>query len=316
MDIHIRKSETNDSKVFQNVCFEAYRDAYVYEELGFTEDLLSREIFFNDSITSYFSELVTPAEGKFSYVAVVNNAVVGGVIVDTKDAYHISGFYVKPEFQGKGVGHRLWEQAETVLRDYTAKLSVHAHAYRAVNFYFKQGFVIDNQYPREVTRWDEWPKEKKFLTLCMIRPGSNLKTQTQPLISDKVRLYADGGSRGNPGPSAGGYVLVDGSENVITKNGKYLGITTNNQAEYHSLKGGLEMASQLGIKELDIYMDSLLVVNQMKGVYKIRNRDLWPIHESIKKLLPRFKAVTFNHIPRELNKLADTVVNETLDSHR
>ena len=131
---------------------------------------------------------------------------------------------------------------------------------------------------------------------------------------EKAKMYTDGGSRGNPGPSAGGYVILDMDNNVVTSNGKYLGITTNNQAEYHSLKGGVEMAINLGIAELDVYMDSLLVINQMKGIYKIKNRDLWPIHDAISKLLPKFRKVTFTHVPRELNKLADAVVNETLDA--
>jgi ribonuclease H / adenosylcobalamin/alpha-ribazole phosphatase len=63
-----------------------------------------------------------------------------------------------------------------------------------------------------------------------------------------------------------------------------------------------------------VYMDSLLVVNQMKGVFKIRNRDLWPIHQSIREVVSKFEHVTFTHVPRELNKLADSVVNKTLDS--
>lgn len=136
--------------------------------------------------------------------------------------------------------------------------------------------------------------------------------------SSKVRkvlkLYADGGSRGNPGPSASGFVLMDEHDNVIKKSGVYLGITTNNQAEYHSLKFGLEEAYKLNASEVHAYMDSLLVVNQMKGIYKIKNRDLWPLHEAIQALVDRFKKVTFTHVPRELNKLADSEVNDTLDA--
>lgn len=131
----------------------------------------------------------------------------------------------------------------------------------------------------------------------------------------EATLYADGGSRGNPGPSAGGFAILDMENNVVITSGKYLGITTNNQAEYHSLKGGIEEAVRRNIKELHVFMDSLLVVNQMVGIYKIKNRDLWPIHQAIKELLPRFDKVTFQHVPRELNKLADSIVNETLDEH-
>lgn len=134
-----------------------------------------------------------------------------------------------------------------------------------------------------------------------------------PVGVEEMKLYTDGGSRGNPGPSAGGFALLDMEDNVVKTSGKYLGITTNNQAEYHSLKGGLEAARDLHARRVHVFMDSLLVINQMKGVYKIRNRDLWPIHQAIKDLLANFEQVTFTHVPRELNKLADSIVNETLD---
>ncbi len=129
-----------------------------------------------------------------------------------------------------------------------------------------------------------------------------------------VKLFSDGGSRGNPGPSASGFVLLDEHDTVILKSGVYLGITTNNQAEYQSLKFGLEQARKLGAQEVEVYMDSLLVINQMKGVFKVKNRDLWPIHEAIKELAKSFKSVTYAHVPRELNKLADAEVNQTLDA--
>lgn len=143
------------------------------------------------------------------------------------------------------------------------------------------------------------------------KPAAPSKAQD---IHKYVKLYADGGSRGNPGPSASGYALLDAGDNIVEKSGQYLGITTNNQAEYQALKLGLEEARKFGAREIDVYMDSLLVVNQMKGVFKVRNRDLWPIHDAIKELVSQFSKITFTHIPRELNKLADGEVNETLDA--
>lgn len=130
----------------------------------------------------------------------------------------------------------------------------------------------------------------------------------------KVILYADGGSRGNPGPSASGYVLFDEDEQILQQSGEYLGITTNNQAEYQAVKLGLVKAKAIGAREVDVYLDSLLVVNQMKGIFKVKNRDLWPIHQAIKDLLPSFQEVTFTHVPREMNKLADAEVNKVLDA--
>ncbi len=139
------------------------------------------------------------------------------------------------------------------------------------------------------------------------------ETNKDTTFPTEVKLFTDGGSRGNPGPSAGGYVILDMDDNLLYGNGKYLGITTNNQAEYHSLKGGLEKLCELQVNVVHVYMDSLLVVNQMKGVYKIKNRDLWPIYQAIKDLLPTFKEVEFNHVLREFNKLADEQVNIVLD---
>lgn len=130
----------------------------------------------------------------------------------------------------------------------------------------------------------------------------------------EVQLYADGGSRGNPGPSASGYVLLDMDGNIVHSEGVFLGITTNNQAEYQALKFGLEAALRLQARSVRVYMDSMLVVNQMKKIFKVKNRDLWPIHDAIQQLLPKFEKITFDHVPRELNKLADAEVNRCLDT--
>lgn len=130
----------------------------------------------------------------------------------------------------------------------------------------------------------------------------------------EVQLYADGGSRGNPGPSASGYVLLDMDGNAVHEQGVFLGITTNNQAEYQALKFGLEAALRHQARSVHVYMDSMLVVNQMKKIFKVKNRDLWPIHDAIQQLLPKFEKVSFDHVPRELNKLADAEVNKCLDA--
>ncbi|HVX23911.1 MAG TPA: reverse transcriptase-like protein [Candidatus Saccharimonadales bacterium] len=132
---------------------------------------------------------------------------------------------------------------------------------------------------------------------------------------DEVKIFADGGSRGNPGPSASGFVVLDMEDNVLVDKGVYLGVTTNNQAEYTALKLALEECQKMGAKEVHVYMDSLLVVNQMKGIFKIRNRDLWPIHDAIKTLAKQFQKIGFQHVPREFNKLADAAVNRALDEH-
>ena len=131
--------------------------------------------------------------------------------------------------------------------------------------------------------------------------------------AEYVKIFTDGGSRGNPGPSASGFVLLDREDSVLVDKGVYLGITTNNQAEYTALKLALEEARKMGAKEVEVYMDSLLVINQMKGIFKVKNRDLWPIHDAIQQLAKGFNHISFSHVPRELNKLADAAVNRALD---
>jgi ribonuclease HI len=131
--------------------------------------------------------------------------------------------------------------------------------------------------------------------------------------AEKVKVFADGGSRGNPGPSASGFVILDMEDKVLVDKGVYLGITTNNQAEYTALKLALEECQRLFVHDVQVYMDSLLVVNQMNGIFKIKNRELWPIHDAIKQLSNQFKHITFQHVPREFNKLADAAVNRALD---
>lgn len=126
-------------------------------------------------------------------------------------------------------------------------------------------------------------------------------------------VYSDGGSRGNPGPSAAGFVVLNQDRSVVDQGGEYLGITTNGQAEYHGVRLGLEAARRAGLRRVDFYIDSMMVVNQMNGLYSVKNRELWPIHERIRELVRQFDTVRFSHVRREMNTLADGMVNKTLD---
>jgi mutator protein MutT len=148
-------------------------------------------------------------------------------------------------------------------------------------------------------------KEKELI-------GNDVTNATDPT---KVIVYSDGGSRGNPGPSAAGFVVMDDREHVLHEGGMYLGITTNNIAEYHGVRLGLEKALDMGARVVDFRIDSLLVVNQMNGIYKIKNRELWPINERIRELAAKFDKVSFTHVNREFNQLADGMVNKILNAH-
>ena len=142
----------------------------------------------------------------------------------------------------------------------------------------------------------------------------DVNNEKNTTYSDAI-IYTDGGSRGNPGPSACGFVVMDASQNILARGGEYLGITTNNQAEYHGVRLGLEKALDMGLKKIEFKLDSMLVVNQMNGLYTIKNRDLWPINERIRNLMSHFDKVSFHHVLREFNQLADTEVNHVLDEH-
>ena len=127
-------------------------------------------------------------------------------------------------------------------------------------------------------------------------------------------VYSDGGSRGNPGPAACGFVLLTPAGNLREKCGKYLGVATNNQAEYQGLLEGLRAAIHHKVVNLSCFLDSELIVKQMTGEYRIKDPILRKIALfEIAPLRQKFKSLSFSHIPREKNKEADLLVNETLD---
>ncbi|MDA2936301.1 ribonuclease HI family protein [Patescibacteria group bacterium AH-259-L05] len=130
----------------------------------------------------------------------------------------------------------------------------------------------------------------------------------------KLIVYTDGGARSNPGPSGAGVVIYDKNRKVLKKYAEFLGKGTNNQAEYKALILGLEKAKKLGADELDCYLDSKLVVEQLNQKYKIKNPALGSLFIKVWNLLQNFKTVNFYHIPREKNKIADTLVNQAIDN--
>lgn len=130
----------------------------------------------------------------------------------------------------------------------------------------------------------------------------------------RFTLYADGASRHNPGPSGAGAALVDAEGNVVAELMRFLGDTTNNVAEYTALILGLEEARRRGIVALDIRMDSRLVVEQMRGNWKIKHPNMVPLAARAIRLLSEFPGgVDIRHIPREENTIADVLSNRAID---
>jgi len=135
----------------------------------------------------------------------------------------------------------------------------------------------------------------------------------------KINFFTDGGSRGNPGPSAYGFVIKE--ENyILYEEGKAIGIATNNIAEYTAVLKALEWLienkSKLeGVEQINAFMDSLLVCQQLKGIYKVKKPHLLSIMNKIRETENKLGvSITYRHIPRELNKEADKMVNIALDS--
>jgi ribonuclease HI len=131
-----------------------------------------------------------------------------------------------------------------------------------------------------------------------------------------MTIFADGGSRGNPGPAASGAVVYDEHGEVLREIGTYLGIATNNVAEWTGLITGIEAALELGATDITVRLDSELVVKQLSGVYRVKHPGLIPLHAKARTLLRKFAHVDVGHVPRKQNAAADAVVNQTLDAQR
>ncbi|TZE81872.1 ribonuclease HI family protein [Calorimonas adulescens] len=127
-----------------------------------------------------------------------------------------------------------------------------------------------------------------------------------------LKIHTDGGSRGNPGKAGIGVVLEreNGEKEEIYK---YIGVTTNNIAEYTALKTALLRAIELGEKDVSVFMDSELVVKQIKGEYKVRNEGLKLIYDEVISLIKEFEHFSISHIMREENKEADKLANKAMD---
>lgn len=133
----------------------------------------------------------------------------------------------------------------------------------------------------------------------------------------KLIIYTDGASRGNPGHSSYGFVILDEAGRVIYKKGKYIGITTNNVAEYTAVLEALKHVKNQfgrGVRGLELFADSKLVAQQLTGNYKIKAIHLKPIIENIKILSIELGGVTYSHVPRSQNSLADRLANLALDT--
>jgi ribonuclease HI len=134
---------------------------------------------------------------------------------------------------------------------------------------------------------------------------------------DELTLYCDGGSRGNPGPSAIGAVVFDSTVDPpqrLASVSEFIGITTNNVAEYKALIAGLEAVAHLHARVIHVRADSLLVINQLRGRWKVKHANMLPLYAEARALLAAYDVVDLQHVPRAENTEADALVNAALDA--
>ena len=126
-------------------------------------------------------------------------------------------------------------------------------------------------------------------------------------------VYVDGASRGNPGPSGIGYCIKDPNGAVLEKGGEFVGFTTSRSAEYFAMRKGIERALELGFKSARFISDSLMMVEQLNGILKPKNRDILPIYHDILKLIKNFDSISFTYVSRAKNWEADKEANKAID---
>ncbi len=131
-----------------------------------------------------------------------------------------------------------------------------------------------------------------------------------------LTIYTDGGARGNPGPAGIGVAIYDDAKKLVATVKEYIGEATNNQAEYRAVIAALAKAKAIGGTELRFYLDSELVVKQLTGEYKVKDKELGALFVKVWNLKGGFSRVTWRHVFREQNKVADALVNEAIDQRR
>ena len=142
-----------------------------------------------------------------------------------------------------------------------------------------------------------------------INPGHTNARNT----ANGVTINVDGASRGNPGPSGIGYCIHDDSGKIIEQGGEFIGFATSRVAEYYAMKKGIERALEMKYKTVRFISDSLMVVNQLNGIFTVKNQDILPIYNELQEKIDQFDAISFTHVPRSENTIADSEANLAID---
>lgn len=185
--------------------------------------------------------------------------------------------------------------------------------------------VSGNAKPEPVDRYTAYKYVKDFAssnvhlneataTVLEIIGGKVAEGHISPRdTANSVAINVDGASRGNPGPSGIGYCISDSNGHIIEQGGEFIGFATSRIAEYYAMRKGIDRALELGYKSVRFFADSLMVVNQLNGIFTIKNQDIIPIYNDILGKIEQFDAVSFTHISRTQNHIADHEANEAID---
>ena len=156
--------------------------------------------------------------------------------------------------------------------------------------------------------------DETTISVLEIEEGKITSRRISPRdTANGITINVDGASRGNPGPSGIGYCIRDGAGKVVERRGEFIGFSTSRVADYYAMRKGIERAIELGFKAVRFFSDSLMVVNQLNGVFSVKNQDIIPIYHDIQQKLDQFDAISFTHIPRSQNMLADAEANAAID---
>jgi len=148
-----------------------------------------------------------------------------------------------------------------------------------------------------------------------VKPNGRIEKPPQSRVPFAIRANIDGGARGNPGPAACAVVVRNEKSEVIAEWGEYIGIQTNNVAEYSGLLAALDYAVREKYHSLKVLSDSELLVQQMRGVYKVKNLQLKELFDRAQALVRKIEHFGIEYVPRESNREADRLVNKVLDNH-
>lgn len=158
--------------------------------------------------------------------------------------------------------------------------------------------------------------QKRFVNEAIEKALKLRRGEKKTNSNSSIEIFTDGGSRGNPGPSGGGFAIYK-QGTLIQKGSEYFGHKTNNQAEYLALRLALREAYEsYGKGQIHCFLDSKLVVEQMNGNFKVKSENVRPLFEDVKRIASQFKSLKFSYIPRAQNKMADKMANEAMDRKR